>query len=229
MKLSIAMPVFNEEDALRLMLPECKRVMDQAGITYEVVIGNNNSTDLSSEIAKQYGAIVVNEKRRGYGFALKAAISEAQGDVIVTLDADNTYPIESIPLLYEKIQRDQLDLLIANRFDGRYLSLRTMPFINRFGNMFLSFVIQRLFSVNIVDSQSGMVMFSKSFKKEACAVPHDDFSYPQSMKVLFVSKYKVKYAEQSIPYNYRIGVKKLNAFADGFKNLLSLFLLKMSF
>ena len=91
LKLSLVIPCYNEEDGVREVIGRCPKELD------EIVVVDNNCTDRTAEVARSLGAVVVSEKRPGYGAAYKAGLRAATGDVIITLDGDGTYPPEAIP------------------------------------------------------------------------------------------------------------------------------------
>ncbi|RLF75321.1 MAG: glycosyltransferase family 2 protein, partial [Thermoplasmata archaeon] len=91
MKVSVVIPTLNEERSIGKVLEMLPRRED-----YEVVIVDGLSTDRTVDIAKEKGARVVMERRRGYGRAYKTGFKEARGRIIVTMDGDLTYPAEMV-------------------------------------------------------------------------------------------------------------------------------------
>ena len=89
MKLTIVLPVWNEPKNLFLQL---KRVADTLQVTYEILVVDGGSVDGSQDVAKQHGVSVITQERPGYGGALHAGFSAAQGDHILTMDADYSHP-----------------------------------------------------------------------------------------------------------------------------------------
>ena len=79
------------------------------GISFEVWVVDNNSTDNTSEIAQELGAIVVLEKKQGYGAAYKTGLRKAVGDIIVTMDGDANYPRNFIPVLLDIMFDEDID------------------------------------------------------------------------------------------------------------------------
>ena len=86
------------------------------GIDTEILVVDNGSGDGTGEIARNAGARVVCEPRRGYGYAYLKGFSEAKGSIICTLDADGTYPARMLPSLVEKLTKEDLDFISTNRF-----------------------------------------------------------------------------------------------------------------
>ena len=89
MKVSVVIPTMNEEQSIGQVLDSVHSTLRQAGIDHEMLIVDTNSKDRTKEIAKDKGAKVIEEPRRGYGRAYKTGFENAKGDVIVTLDADS--------------------------------------------------------------------------------------------------------------------------------------------
>ena len=88
-------------------------------------------------LQKWVHAVLV-EKRKGYGRALKSGFAAAKGDIVVTLDADNTYPSANIPKYLEELKNRNLDFITVNRFS--HMERGAMSPINRVGNRLLTLV-----------------------------------------------------------------------------------------
>ena len=114
MKLTIVLPVWNEAKNLSLLLPELKRVVDALDVTCEILVVDGGSSDGSQDVARQHGVSVTQQERPGYGGALHAGFSAAQGEHILTMDADYSHPPSFVTDLFRK--RETSDLLIASRY-----------------------------------------------------------------------------------------------------------------
>src|SRR3989338_1361177 len=98
MFLSVIIPTINEEKSIGSTIKRVRKHLKN--VRHEILIIDTDSTDKTAKIAKSLGAKVINEPKRGYGQAYKTGFKNSKGDVIATLDADSTYPVESIlPLL----------------------------------------------------------------------------------------------------------------------------------
>lgn len=117
MQLSIVIPLFNEEESLRELHAWIKRVMDTHGFSYEVVFVDDGSKDNSwtiiESLAAEFKEVKAMKFQRNYGKAagLHVGFQHAQGDVIITMDADLQDNPEEIPELYKMITRDGFDLV----------------------------------------------------------------------------------------------------------------------
>jgi glycosyltransferase involved in cell wall biosynthesis len=97
-KVSIILPTLNEEGGLKKTmhcLPKSK--IFELGYDLEILVIDGGSTDLTRDIALQMGTKLIVEKQKGYGRAYTIGLKAASGDILVTLDADGTYPDELIP------------------------------------------------------------------------------------------------------------------------------------
>ncbi|MGA2263274.1 MAG: glycosyltransferase family 2 protein, partial [Acidobacteriota bacterium] len=89
-RITVVIPCLNEEEGIAQVLSRMPAFVD------EVIVVDNDSTDRTAEMARSFGAHVIHEKIRGYGRAYKTGLMRAQGDIIVTLDGDHSYPVDGI-------------------------------------------------------------------------------------------------------------------------------------
>jgi glycosyltransferase involved in cell wall biosynthesis len=158
-ELSVVLPCLNEARTVGACVQEARDAMAQAGITGEVIIADNGSTDGSQAIAIQHGARVVPVAEKGYGHALRGGIAAARGRFIVMGDADQSYNFSDLPRFVEKL-RAGCDLVMGNRFLGG-VQPGAMPWKNRYlGNPVLSFVGRLFFRTGIGDFHCGLRGFS---------------------------------------------------------------------
>ena len=135
MDISVIVPLFNEEESLPELFAWIKRVMNANDFTYEVIFVNDGSTDRSwdviEELAEKNEQVKGIKFRRNYGKspALYCGFKEAQGDVVITMDADLQDSPDEIPGLYQMITKEGYDLVSGykqNRKQGDPLS-KTIP------------------------------------------------------------------------------------------------------
>jgi len=219
LRISVVIPCHNEEEGVRAVMAQMPPIVD------EVVVVDNCSTDRTAEIATSLGARVVFEGRKGYGRAYKTGFSEAQGDVIVTMDGDGTYPPTSIPLLLDVLLAEKLDFMTARRWRSR--NDKSKSPLRLFGNAVLTGTTMLLFGKFLVDSQSGMWVFRRDalprFQPEA-----DTMALSQEIKILAFTNPQVRCLEMPMYYGERVGESKLNLWRDGFGNLLQLLTLRLT-
>lgn len=218
LKVSIIIPTMNEEKSVGSVLDEIKGTMIGSGLEYEILIVDTNSKDRTREISEEKGAIVVDEPRRGYGRAYKTGFERSTGEIIVTLDADCTYPAGDIPRLCRILFEGDLDFITTNRF-GK-LEKRAMSRKHRFGNWVLTETTNLLFGVKLKDSQSGMWVFKKACL-EKLKLKNDGMPFSEEIKIEALRKVRSK--EVPIHYRERVGDVKLSSWKDGRKNITYLF------
>lgn len=213
----MVLPCYNEEEGIRIVLSDMPTFVD------EVVAVDNNSVDGTSAVAQDLGAIVVPEKRQGYGAAYKAGFRSATGDIIIAMDADGTYPRSFIPVILDVMFELDLDFITCDR-TGHKLT-RSSP-LRVFGNWLLGMAMNVLFGMRVHDSQSGMWVFKRSILP-SLRLTSDGMAFSEELKVEAFTKKHIHAAELPIYYRDRAGESKLNVWRDGFQNLA--FLLKMRF
>ncbi len=217
--LSVVMPCYNEEEGVREVIVRLPEWID------EIVVSNNNSTDRTAEVAESLGAHVVLETVQGYGAAYKTGMAAATQDVIITLDADGTYPPEEIPGLLDFLIDQRLDFVSAARFPLK--DPRAMNFSNKMGNWILTVTAWILFGQKMADSQTGMWVFRRKIL-EQLNVTSDGMPFSQEIKIEAIRSKSIEFAEYHIDYKPRIGEVKLRKWRDGWENLCHLVSMRFS-
>lgn len=190
---------------------------------YEIIIVDGASSDRTCEIAESKGAKVIIEKRKGYGRAYKTGFPHATGDIIVTGDADATYPFDHIHFYIKKLIDEDLDFITTNRF--AQLHHGSMSIQHAFGNAVLAWTLRILYLINVKDSQSGMWIF----KKETLGKikPLEEFNngmpFSEEIKIEMFTNRRVKSKEIPSMLRPREGKVKIESFKDGWKNFKYLF------
>jgi glycosyltransferase involved in cell wall biosynthesis len=213
--ISVVIPTLNEEAGIEetiKSLPLTK--LSSQGIQSEILVVDGESTDKSAEVASQLGAKVVVESRKGYGRAYKTGFAHAKGDIIVTLDADGTYPSEMIPELILRLKKNKLDFITVNRMSK--LEDGAMSKTHLFGNFILSTFLKILYSVKIKDSQSGMWIFRSDLLNKI-ELFSDDMAFSEELKIVAFAFFNSTEVEGR--YSKRIGEAKLATFNHGWRNL----------
>ena len=154
-ELTILMPCLNENETIAVCIQKSRSFIDRTGISAEVLVADNGSTDGSQEVATALGARVVNAHPKGYGAALLAGISEARGTYVIMGDADNSYDFSDLDKFVEKL-RSGYNLVMGNRFSGTLMP-GAMPFLHRYlGNPVLSFLGRLFFRTSVGDFHCGL-------------------------------------------------------------------------
>ena len=218
-KLTIVIPALNEEQGIEKTVRAIPRAeIDRIGYQSQILVVDNGSDDQTAELAARAGAEVVSEPNRGYGTALKKGFADADGDIIVTADADATYPLEDIPRLVQILDSEHLDFITTNRF--ALLQKASMSYRNRVGNTVLSLTMRLLFGIKIDDSQSGMWVFRKIILERLKLSSNTPLS--QEIKIEACHFARCRWKEVPIQYRPRSGKAKLGGWKVGIGNLVHL-------
>ena len=217
-KITVVIPCLNEEQGVEKVLRKMPDYVD------EIIVVDNGSTDRTALVAASFGATVIHEDERGYGRAYKAGFAQATGDVIITLDGDQSYPPDAISYLLEAFLHLDVDFLNASRFPVR--DSAAMSFKHRIGNLILSLAMSVLYFRWVRDSQSGMWVFRRAILADM-KLESDGMAFSEEIKIEALKRRRMGFAELSILYTSRLGEVKLNPWRDGFYNLW--FLLKKRF
>ncbi len=220
--ITVVIPTINEEESIGQVIDRLVKTLISIGEEYEIVVVDTNSKDRTVEIAGSRGCRIVEEKRRGYGRAYKTGFAASNGDVIIAMDADASYPPEAITRLLHIFREGDLDFLTANRFDS--MDRRAMNRTHRLGNWILNVATRLLFRVTIADSQSGMWIMKKA-SYGGLNITSNGFPFSEEIKI--EAARKLKFREVPIEFTERKGEKKLSTWKDGWNNLK--FLLKLRF
>ena len=164
MKLSIIIPVYNEEKNILEVISKVKRVKLK-NITKEIIIVDDFSNDNTKEILEKLKdsslKIFFHQKNRGKGTSIRTALKHATGDVILIQDADLEYdPIEYEKLL-KPIIENKTKVVYGSRLEIIRKNLRKMYKMHYIGNMFLTAVTNILYGAKITDMETGYKVFRK--------------------------------------------------------------------
>jgi len=229
LKVSIVIPAINEERGIGKTIDAVnKDYFKSKHWDLEIIIVDGNSKDKTRDIAANKGAIVLLETRKGYGRAYKVGFAHATGDVIVTGDADATYPFHLIHEYIQMLLDQHLDFLTTDRFAA--LKHGSMSLKHRFGNLTLAWTLRILFLVKIRDSQSGMWIFKRNALKKIQPLENfnDGMPFSEEIKIeMFINK-QIKAKEIPSTLSAREGQVKLESFKDGIKNLRFLFVKRVN-
>jgi len=223
MKVSVVIPALNEEKGIGVTLDHIqKNDFSKKKWDLEILVVDGGSQDKTSHIVKEKGGIVIQEPRKGYGRAYKTGFTKAAGDVIVTGDADATYPFDEIHLYIQELINGQLDFITTNRF--AQLGKGSMSLKHYLGNFILSITLRLLFGVKIKDSQSGMWIFRRHILDEISLEKMDDgMPFSEEIKIEMFRKNTIRAREIPSRLSAREGEAKIQSFGDGWKNFKYLF------
>lgn len=224
-ELTILMPCLNEARTLAVCLAKAKRFMEGAGLSGELLVADNGSTDGSIDIATKMGARVVHVAQKGYGAALMAGIRASRGRFVIMGDSDDSYDFSQLAGFVEALRRGA-QLVMGNRFRGQ-IHPGAMPWLHRYlGNPVLSTIGRLFFKAPVGDFHCGLRGFERdSILKLDLRSPGMEFA---SEMVVKASLAKLTLAEVpvSLHPDGRGRPPHLRTWRDGWRHLS--FLLMMS-
>ena len=196
MKITIGIPAFNEEKNIASIITKLRKISDS------IIICNDGSSDMTEEIAKEMGVIVIShEKNLGYGAAIRSLFEKAREmelDSLITFDADNQHRIEDINSVFEPINEGSADIVIGSRF----LNERTenVPTYRKAGIRLITKVTNLSIKEKLTDSQSGFRGYNKKALKK---IQVSDEGMGVSTEILIKgSNLGLKIVEVPIKVNY---------------------------
>ncbi len=215
-ELSIVMPCLNEEGTIASCIEKAKRGLASTGMSGEIIVVDNGSTDRSVEIAEKLGAQVIREEQKGYGNAYRRGLAEAKGAYIIMGDSDDTYDFSEIRPFVEKL-RAGYDLVVGSRLRGKILK-GAMPFLHRYlGTPVIAWLLNLFFKTGISDPNGGMRGLTKdAFMKMRLQSGGMEFA---SEMIINAAREGLKITEVPITYYPRKGESKLHTFRDGWRHL----------
>jgi glycosyltransferase involved in cell wall biosynthesis len=210
--IKVIIPAFNEQDAIANVVNEIPKIVD------EVIVVSNNSTDNTEINAKNAGATVLKEHRKGYGYACLKGMEyianlalEKQPYIIVFLDGDySDYPAQLIEII-DPIIKDDIDFVIGSRVK-RLRETGAMTPQQVFGNWLATFLMTLLFKAKFTDL--GPFRAIKYQKLLALKMVDKTYGWTIEMQ-LKVLKHKLSYVEIPVKYKNRIGVSKVSGTIKG--------------
>ena len=211
----MVIPCLNEEENIVACVTRAREVLDEAGLSGEVIVADNASEDRSAELAASAGAVVVHEPRRGYGSAYLAGFAAARGRYIVMGDADLTYDFAEIPRFVSELESGA-QLVMGNRMDN--IQPGAMPWLHRYvGNPVLTGILNLFFRTGVRDAHCGM----RGLRRDILPVLDlrtTGMEFASEM-VIRAAKEGLDIREFPIHYHPRGGESKLSSFRDGWRHL----------
>lgn len=162
MKIVIGIPAYNEEKNIGKIIVGLEKIAD------EIIVCDDGSSDLTSEISKKMGVIVVNHsKNLGYGAGIRSIFLKAreiEADVLITFDADGQHRIDDIQQVIDPILNNESDIVIGSRFlsEGE----KNIPKYRKAGIKTITSVTNSAIESKVTDSQSGFRSYSKKVLTE---------------------------------------------------------------
>lgn len=219
--LTILLPCLNEAETLLVCVQKAHASIRDLGISGEVLVADNGSTDGSQAIAIAAGARVVDVPTRGYGAALIAGINNSHSMYVVMGDADDSYALDDLgPFLAEL--ENGFDLVMGNRFKGG-ISPGAMPWLHKYlGNPILSWLGKVLFKVPISDFHCGLRAFNAD-KIRALKLKSTGMEFASEMVVkASLNGLKIAEVPTTLKPDGRSRAPHLRTWRDGWRHLVFL-------
>ncbi|MDA7558431.1 glycosyltransferase family 2 protein [Flavobacteriaceae bacterium] len=208
--IKVIIPAYNEADSISHVIGDIPAIVD------EIIVVNNNSTDATEKNAKQAGATVLKEKRKGYGYACLKGMTyiteqNQTPDIIVFLDGDySDYP-EELTTIIQPILDKNIDFVIGARTENlREQGSMTMPQI--FGNWLATSLMRLLFKSTFTDL--GPFRAIKYDKLLALKMEDKTYGWTVEMQLKILKK-TYSYVEVPVNYRNRIGISKVSGTLKG--------------
>jgi glycosyltransferase involved in cell wall biosynthesis len=206
-------PVYNEQDSIVVTIEGIDQVLKRTETTYEIIAVDDGSTDNTSRLLNglrsHYPCLVINTHKTnlGYGAALKAGIVRSAFEKILIIDADQTYPLEEIPLLLR--EAEEYDMVVGSRESPD----AQIPWVRKPAKFVLNRLAQSLSGRQIPDLNSGFRVFTKDFARKFIHMLPDGFSFTTTLTLIALHEgYNIFY----IPISYfkRKGKSKIKPLRD---------------
>jgi glycosyltransferase involved in cell wall biosynthesis len=206
---TVVLPAYNEGAALPHVLDELGEYLDGS---YEVLVVDDGSTDDTTEVAERYPVrLVRHASNRGKGVAIRTGIAEAQGENVVIMDADATYPVPAIKEMVELLGDNDLVRGVRESDAG------SMPVVNRVGNWLFNKLLTISHGLEGTDHLTGLYAMRRS---EAVKLATEARGFDIETEIGIKAKARgLREAEIPISYLPRVGEKKLSPWKDGLRIL----------
>jgi glycosyltransferase involved in cell wall biosynthesis len=202
---SVVMGTYNEEAAIGTVLDDIERITDGRA----EVVCVDGSDDRTPEIAREHGARVIEQEPRGYGYAVRKALTSASRPVVVTTDCDDTYPMDALPRFLELVN-EGYDVVSGDRL---YHGAEAMPAFNRLGNHAFAALASVLMGERVHDTTTGMRAYREEVIRNITWTENTGLSAELLIRPL-MRGYDVR--EEPIAYAERAGETKLDPLAGGY-------------
>jgi len=231
-KISLIIPVYNEEKRIKLTLSNCVSYFKNKKIDYEIIIVDDGSIDKTRLIVKDFSnknkSIKLTKKRRnkGKGYSVKEGMLLASKDYLLFSDADLSAPIEETEKFIEIIKRGY-DIVIASRNMKNSIIPIKQPFFRRFLGKIFPFIVNLLILPGYKDTQCGFKLFKKEVARKIFSKQKiNGFSF--DVEVLFIAK-KYGYKTKEIPviWSNSLG-SKVNPVLDSIKMFLGILKIRLN-
>lgn len=219
--LTIVIPALNEEEAIgdtlrRTLEARAYIVANSPVRDVDVVVVSDGSSDRTEEIAKGFEdvTVLVFEKNRGYGAAIKCGFEHGRGDLVSFLDADGTCDPKTFADLCRALDEQRADLVLGSRMGPD----SEMPLVRTIGNRIFAWILGALSKRIVQDTASGMRVIRRDALESLYPLP-DGLHFTPAMSARALLEDKLNLVEVPMPYAERVGRSKLSVVKDGIRFL----------
>lgn len=217
-KIAVLIPCYNEEKTIGKVIDDFKIALPEA----VVYVYDNNSTDKTSDVAEEHGAVVRKEYRQGKGNVVKTMFRDIDAECYIMIDGDDTYPADKAKDMCSAVMEEGVDMVIGDRLSATYFIENDRRFHN-FGNRFVRSLINNIFNSDVKDIMTGYRAFSRMFVKNI-PILANGFEIETEMTIHALDK---NYIIKEIPIDYRRrpegSFSKLDTISDGYKVVKTVF------
>src|SRR5215813_5362497 len=153
--IAVLIPCFNEESTIGKVVADFRKAIPSA----EIYVFDNNSTDKTAQIARESGAIVIREKKKGKGHVVQSMFQKINADYYVMVDGDDTYPAEKVNDLLELVVKDHADMAVGNRL--HFFEKKAFRQFHVIGNALVRLLVNKFFCASLKDIMSGYRVMSR--------------------------------------------------------------------
>ncbi len=214
-KIAVLIPCYNEELTIAKVIKDFAKELPNA----DIYVYDNNSTDNTSQIAKQCGAILKQETRQGKGNVIKSMFRDIDADIYVMIDGDDTYPAKFVHSLIAPIKNNEADVVVGDRQSNGSYEAQNKRALHSFGNNLVKNIINKLFDTSLKDIMSGYRVFNKKFVKN---MPINSKGFEIETEITLHSLDK-NFIIKEVPIVYQDrpdgSYSKLNTYKDGLRVL----------
>lgn len=220
-KLAVVIPCYNEAAGIGTVIRRLPRErLDRMLVDMTVVVVDNNSSDNTTEVAREAGAIVLHESKKGKGNAMRTGFANLpEGtDFVVMLDGDNTYDPGEVTRLVEPLMVNFSPVVIGSRLRGK-IEGDSMPLFNLMGNKLFTTLVRMFYKVEVTDVLTGYFAWKRRVIDDLA--PHlrsNGFAIEMEM---ITKMARLGYYINSVPISYteRAGDSNLQPVSDGWRIL----------
>jgi dolichol-phosphate hexosyltransferase len=220
-KITVIIPCHNEERGIQRVISGIPvEKLKTYGFDVEILVINNVSNDNTADVARNAGAIVIEEPKKGKGYAIRSGFNyiDQNTDYVVMLDGDDTYKGGELLRMIEPLDSNFCDVVVGSRLGGK-LKKGSLTSKHRLANWLYTFLVRYLYQANVTDVLTGYFAWKKSSLDKL--IPHlesNGFAIEMEM-ITKMKKLGLELYSVPITYDQRVGESKISSFKDGSKIL----------